>query len=417
MNYNPPPLEKAAFDVQKIRGEFPILHQEINGRPLVYFDNAATTQKPKVVIDAISRYYSTINSNVHRGVHHLSQLATEALEESRIKLQNHIKADKPQEVIFTQGTTDSINLIAIALQRSGMINKGDQIMVSALEHHSNIVPWQMLCEQTGARLVVIPMSKKGELIFEEYKALLNERTKLVAFNHISNALGTINPVKEMVKLAHDAGAYTFIDGAQATPHLPIDVKDLDADFYALSGHKVYGPTGIGILYGKESLLEKLPPYRGGGEMIESVSFEKTTYAGLPHKFEAGTPHIEGGIVLGTAIDFVNQVGLANIASHEAQLVEYGIKRLAEIEGMRFIGEARSRASVLSFLVEGIHPYDAGVILDKMGVALRTGHHCTQPIMDFYNIPGTLRASFAVYNTTEEIDRMMEGLEKAVKMLR
>ncbi len=410
-------MEKAAFDVQKIRGEFPILHQEINGRPLVYFDNAATTQKPKVVIDAISRYYSTINSNVHRGVHHLSQLATEALEESRIKLQNHIKADKPQEVIFTQGTTDSINLIAIALQRSGMINKGDQIMVSALEHHSNIVPWQMLCEQTGARLVVIPMSKKGELIFEEYKALLNERTKLVAFNHISNALGTINPVKEMVKLAHDAGAYTFIDGAQATPHLPIDVKDLDADFYALSGHKVYGPTGIGILYGKESLLEKLPPYRGGGEMIESVSFEKTTYAGLPHKFEAGTPHIEGGIVLGTAIDFVNQVGLANIASHEAQLVEYGIKRLAEIEGMRFIGEARSRASVLSFLVEGIHPYDAGVILDKMGVALRTGHHCTQPIMDFYNIPGTLRASFAVYNTTEEIDRMMEGLEKAVKMLR
>ncbi|MEQ9263336.1 MAG: cysteine desulfurase [Owenweeksia sp.] len=410
-------MEKAAFDVQKIREEFPILHQEINGRPLVYFDNAATTQKPKVVIDAISHYYSTINSNVHRGVHHLSQLATEALEESRIKLQNHIKADKPQEIIFTQGTTDSINLIAIALQRSGMINKGDQIMVSALEHHSNIVPWQMLCEQTGARLVVIPMSKKGELIFEEYKALLNERTKLVAFNHISNALGTINPVKEMVKLAHDAGAYTFIDGAQATPHLPIDVKDLDADFYALSGHKVYGPTGIGILYGKESLLEKLPPYRGGGEMIESVSFEKTTYAGLPHKFEAGTPHIEGGIVLGTAIDFVNQVGLANIALHEAQLVEYGIKRLAEIEGMRFIGEARSRASVLSFLVEGIHPYDAGVILDKMGVALRTGHHCTQPIMDFYNIPGTLRASFAVYNTTEEIDRMMEGLEKAVKMLR
>ncbi|HCQ16732.1 MAG TPA: cysteine desulfurase CsdA [Cryomorphaceae bacterium] len=410
-------LDTKTFNVEKIREEFPILHQKVNGRPLVYFDNAATTQKPKAVIDAISRYYSTINSNVHRGVHHLSQLATQAMEDSRLTLQKHINARESYEVIFTQGTTDSINLVAIALQRSGLIKSGDEIMVSALEHHSNIVPWQMLCEQSGARLVVIPMNEKGELSVEEYRALLNEKTRLVAFNHISNALGTVNPVKEMVKMAHNVDALTFIDGAQATPHMAVDVQHLDTDFYALSGHKVYGPTGIGVLYGKEDILEKLAPYRCGGEMIESVSFEKTTYAGLPHKFEAGTPHIEGAIVLGTAIDFLNEVGVENIAAHEADLVHYGIERLSSVEGMRFIGEARNRAGLISFVIEGVHPYDVGVLLDKMGIALRTGHHCAQPVMAYYKIPGTLRASFAMYNTRAEIDLMMEGLEKALQMLR
>ncbi len=410
-------LQEKTLDVVKIREQFPILHQEVNGKPLVYFDNAATTQKPLAVINAITDYYSTINSNVHRGVHHLSQKATVALEESRHKIQQHIRAAEPHQVIFTQGTTDSINLVSIAMERSNLLRKGDEVLVSALEHHSNIVPWQILCERTGATLKVIPINQQGEIVMEEYRALLSENTRLVTFNHISNALGTVNPVQEMTRLAHDAGAWVFVDGAQAAPHTAIDVQALDVDFYAFSGHKAYGPTGIGVLYGKEKILEDLAPYRGGGEMIESVSFEKTTYAGLPHKFEAGTPHIEGAIVMGAAIDFLNEIGLDRIATHEEQLISHALKRMAEIEGMRFIGEARQRAGAISFLIEGLHPYDVGVLLDQMGIALRTGHHCAQPIMDFFDIPGTLRASFGLYNTTGEIDRMMEALQKAVSMLR
>ncbi|AEV33615.1 cysteine desulfurase-like protein, SufS subfamily [Owenweeksia hongkongensis DSM 17368] len=405
----------APIDIAKIRADFPILHQEVNGRPLVYFDNAASTQKPQVVIDAISEYYSTINSNVHRGVHHLSQLATDAFELSRQKVKTHINAEHLHEVLFTKGTTDSINLLTSTMSQ-GFVKAGEEIIISALEHHSNIVPWQMLCEKTGAILRVIPMNENGELIMEEYKKLLNEKTRVVAFNHVSNALGTINPAKEMIALAHDVDAVVMIDGAQAVPHMDVDVQDLDADFYAFSAHKLYGPTGIGILYGKEKWLEELPPYQGGGEMIKEVTFEKTTYAGLPHKFEAGTPNIEAGVVLGTAIDYVNEIGLDNIAAYENELLQYGQAKLAEFENMRFIGQAKNKASVISFLLGDIHPYDAGVILDKMGIAVRTGHHCTQPIMKFYNIPGTVRASFSFYNTKEEIDLMVEGLRKVEQML-
>ncbi|WP_417589629.1 SufS family cysteine desulfurase [Owenweeksia hongkongensis] len=405
----------APIDLAKIRADFPILHQEVNGRPLVYFDNAASTQKPQVVIDAISEYYSTINSNVHRGVHHLSQLATDAFELSRQKVKTHINAEHLHEVIFTKGTTDSINLLTSTMSQ-GFVKAGEEIIISALEHHSNIVPWQMLCEKTGAVLKVIPMNENGELIMEEYKKLLNEKTRVVAFNHVSNALGTINPAKEMIALAHEVDAVVMIDGAQAVPHMHVDVQDLDADFYAFSAHKLYGPTGIGILYGKEKWLEELPPYQGGGEMIKEVTFEKTTYAGLPHKFEAGTPNIEAGVVLGTALDYVNEIGLDNIAAYENELLQYGQAKLAEFESMRFIGQAKNKASVISFLLGDIHPYDAGVILDKMGIAVRTGHHCTQPIMKFYNIPGTVRASFSFYNTKEEIDLMIEGLRKVEQML-
>ncbi|WP_417610688.1 SufS family cysteine desulfurase [Owenweeksia hongkongensis] len=405
----------APIDIAKIRADFPILHQEVNRRPLVYFDNAASTQKPQVVIDAISEYYSTINSNVHRGVHHLSQLATDAFELSRQKVKTHINAEHLHEVIFTKGTTDSINLLTSTMSQ-GFVKAGEEIIISALEHHSNIVPWQMLCEKTGAILKVIPMNENGELIMEEYKKLLNEKTRMVAFNHVSNALGTINPAKEMIALAHEVDAVVMIDGAQAVPHMHVDVQDLDADFYAFSAHKLYGPTGIGILYGKEKWLEELPPYQGGGEMIKEVTFEKTTYAGLPHKFEAGTPNIEAGVVLGTALDYVNEIGLDNIAAYENELLQYGQAKLAEFENMRFIGQAKNKASVISFLLGDIHPYDAGVILDKMGIAVRTGHHCTQPIMKFYNIPGTVRASFSFYNTKEEIDLMVEGLRKVEQML-
>lgn len=407
--------ETAPFDVAKLRADFPILHQEVNGRPLVYFDNAASTQKPQVVIDAISEYYSTINSNIHRGVHHLSQLATDAYEVTREKVRAYLNAEKVHEIIFTKGTTDSINLIASSMSQ-GFVKAGDEVLISALEHHSNIVPWQMLCQRTGATLKVAPINEHGEIVIEEYKALLNEKTRVVAFNHVSNALGTINPAKEMIALAHEVGAVVLVDGAQSVAHMTLDMQDLDADFYAFSSHKIYGPTGVGILYGKESLLEELPPYQGGGEMIKSVSFEKTTYADLPHKFEAGTPNIEAGIVLGTALDYVNNIGLDNIAAYENELLQYGHKRLSEFEGMRFIGTAQNKASVISFLLGNIHPYDAGVILDKLGVAVRTGHHCTQPIMDFYNIPGTARASFSFYNTKEEIDLLVEGLRKVEQML-
>lgn len=402
------------LDITKIRADFPILQQKVNGKPLVYFDNGATSQKPQVVIDAISKYYTEINANIHRGVHTLSQLATDAYEESRNKIQQHINAQFAHEVIFTSGTTQSINTIANGF--AAIVKAGDEILVSAMEHHSNIVPWQMLCEKTGATLKVIPMNENGELIQSEYDKLLSEKTKLVAVNHISNALGTINPVKEMIAKAHRVGAAILIDGAQAVPHLKPDVQDLDCDFYVFSGHKMCAPTGVGVLYGKEKWLNKLPPYQGGGEMIATVTFEKTTYADLPHKFEAGTPNIEGGIVLGTAIDYLNAIGFENIAQYENELLHYATAKLLEIDGLKIYGTAKEKASVISFNINGIHPYDIGTIIDKLGIAVRTGHHCTQPIMDFYEIPGTVRASFAFYNTKEEIDIFVEAIKKAQTML-
>jgi cysteine desulfurase/selenocysteine lyase len=381
---------------------------------LVYFDNGATSQKPQVVIDAISAYYSEINANIHRGVHTLSQLATDAYETSRNTIQNHLNAKHNYEIIFTSGTTFGINLVANGF--ASLLKAGDEVMVSALEHHSNIVPWQFLCERTGAKLVVIPMNEKGELILSEFDKLLSEKTKIVTVNHISNALGTVNPIEYIIKKAHGVGAAVLIDGAQATPHLRPDMQALDCDFYVFSGHKVCGPTGVGILYGKEAWLQKLPPYQGGGEMIAEVTFEKTTYADLPHKFEAGTPNIEGGIVLGTAIDYMNAIGFDNIAAYEHELLLYGTKRLQEIEGLKIFGTSENKTSVISFNIEGIHPYDIGTIIDKLGIAVRTGHHCAQPIMNFFNIPGTIRASFAFYNTKEEIDIFVEAVKKAQMML-
>ncbi len=402
------------LDIQKIRADFPILSQKVNGKPLVYFDNGATSQKPQVVIDAISTYYSEINANIHRGVHTLSQLATDAYEASRNTIQNHLNAKHNYEIIFTSGTTFGINLVANGF--ASLLKAGDEVMVSALEHHSNIVPWQFLCERTGAKLVVIPMNEKGELILSEYDKLLSEKTKIVTVNHISNALGTVNPIEYIITKAHGVGAAVLIDGAQATPHLRPDVQALDCDFYVFSGHKVCGPTGVGILYGKEEWLRKLPPYQGGGEMIAEVTFEKTTYADLPHKFEAGTPNIEGGIVLGTAIDYMNAIGFDDIATYEHELLLYGTKRLQEIEGLKIFGTSENKASVISFNIDGIHPYDIGTIIDKLGIAVRTGHHCAQPIMNFFNIPGTIRASFAFYNTKEEIDIFVEAVKKAQMML-
>lgn len=402
------------LDIQKIRADFPILSQKVNGRPLVYFDNGATSQKPKVVIDAISKYYEEYNANIHRGVHTLSQLATDAYEVSRKKIQEHINAKFSHEVIFTSGTTHAINTVASGI--SSMIQAGDEVLVSALEHHSNIVPWQMLCERTGAVLKVIPMNEKGELVLSEYDKLLSDKTKIVAVNHISNALGTINPIEYLIEKAHQYGAAILIDGAQATPHLKPDVQALDCDFYVFSGHKICGPTGVGILYGKEEWLNKLQPFQGGGEMIATVSFEKTTYAELPHKLEAGTPNIEGGIVLGTAIDYLNEIGFENIAAHEQELLDYATAKLLEIQGLKIFGTAENKTSVISFNVAEIHPYDIGTIIDKLGIAVRTGHHCAQPIMDYYLIPGTIRASFAFYNTKEEIDIFVEAVKKAQMML-
>jgi cysteine desulfurase/selenocysteine lyase len=402
------------IDIQKIRADFPILSQKVNGKPLVYFDNGATSQKPQVVIDAIAKYYSEINANIHRGVHTLSQLATDAYEASRLKIQKHINAQFSHEVLFTSGTTHGINLVSNGF--ASLLKTGDEVLVSALEHHSNIVPWQMLCEKTGAILKVIPMNLDGELIQSEYDKLLSEKTKIVTVNHISNALGTINPVKEMIAKAHQFGAVVLIDGAQAVPHLIPDVQDLDCDFYVFSGHKICGPTGTGILYGKEAWLNKLPPYQGGGEMIKEVTFEKTTYAELPHKFEAGTPNIEGGIVLGVAIDYMNEIGFENIQQQEKLLLDYGTEKLLEIEGLKIYGTAAEKTSVISFNIEGIHPYDIGTIIDKKGIAVRTGHHCAQPIMSFFEIPGTIRASFAFYNTVEEIDLMVDAIKKAQIML-
>lgn len=402
------------FNIKKIRNDFPILNQQVNGKPLVYFDNAATSQKPQIVIEAEAKYYHEINANIHRGVHTLSQLATDAYEVSRHTIQRHINALHVHEIIFTSGTTFGINLVASSF--TTLIKQGDEVMVSALEHHSNIVPWQMLCERTGAKLVVIPMDENGELILEEFDRLLSEKTKIVAVNHISNALGTVNPIKYIIDKAHAFGAAVLIDGAQAAPHIKPDVQDLDCDFYVFSGHKICGPTGTGILYGKEKWLDKLPPYQGGGEMIKEVSFVKTTYAELPHKFEAGTPNIAGGIVLGTAIDYLNNIGFDKIAAYEQELLEYGTEKLLEIDGLKIFGTSKSKTSVISFNLADIHPYDVGTIVDKLGIAVRTGHHCAQPVMDFYKIPGTIRASFAFYNTKEEIDSLVSAIKKAQMML-
>jgi len=402
------------LDLQKIRADFPILTQKVNGKPLVYLDNAATSQKPQVVIDALSTYYQTINANIHRGVHTLSQLATNAYEASRSTIQHHVNAKLLHEIIFTSGTTHAINIVANGF--ASLLKSGDEVLVSAMEHHSNIVPWQMLCEKTGAKLLVIPMDENGDLLLTEYDRLLSERTKIVAVNHISNALGTINPIDLLITKAHQVGAAVLIDGAQAVPHLKPDVQELNCDFYVFSGHKICGPTGTGILYGKESWLNKLPPYQGGGEMIATVTFEKTTYAALPHKFEAGTPNIAGGIVLGKAIDYLNEIGFEAIQQYESELLAYGTEKLLAIEGLKIYGTARRKASVISFNIEGIHPYDIGSIVDKLGIAVRTGHHCAQPIMDFYNVPGTVRASFAFYNTKEEIDALVEAVKKAKLML-
>lgn len=402
------------LDIQKIRADFPILSQTVNGKPLVYFDNGATSQKPQIVIDAEVKYYQEINANIHRGVHTLSQLATDAYEISRGKVKEHINAKFAHEVLFTSGTTHGINLVTNGF--ASILKPGDEVIVSSLEHHSNIVPWQMLCEKTGALLKVIPMNENGELIIEAFDALLSKKTKVVTVNHISNALGVINPIKYIIDKAHAVGAAVLIDGAQAVPHLKPNVQELDCDFYAFSGHKMCGPTGTGILYGKEEWLNKLPPYQGGGEMIKEVTFEKTTYADLPHKFEAGTPNIAGGIVLGTAIDYLNSVGFENIHEYETELLDYATKRLSEIEGLRIYGTGKNKASVISFNIDGIHPYDVGSIIDKLGIAVRTGHHCAQPIMNFFCIPGTIRASFSFYNTKEEIDQMVDAVKKAQIML-
>ena len=402
------------LDINKVRAEFPILSKTVNGKPLVYFDNGATSQKPQIVIDAIAKYYQEINANIHRGVHTLSQLATDAYEISRGKIQNHINAKFAHEVIFTSGTTHGINAVANGF--ATFLKPGDEILVSAMEHHSNIVPWQMLCERTGAILRVIPMNDDGELILAEFDKLVSDKTKIVAVIHISNALGTVNPVKYITDKAHEFGAAVLIDGAQAVPHLKPDVQALDCDFYVFSGHKICGPTGVGILYGKEAWLNKLPPYQGGGEMIKEVTFAKTTYAELPHKFEAGTPDVAGGIVLGTAVDYMNSIGFDNIQQQELELLEYATKRLLEIEGLKIYGTAKEKTSVISFNIGAIHPYDIGTIVDKLGIAVRTGHHCAQPIMDFFKIPGTIRSSFSFYNTKEEIDVMIEALKKAQMML-
>jgi len=402
------------FDVKSIREDFPILYRKVNGKPLVYLDNAATSQTPQQVIDVIVDYYSNYNANIHRGVHTLSQEATDAYENARRTIQSHFNAKHPHEIIFTSGTTHSINMIANGF--ASLLKKGDEIIVSALEHHSNIVPWQMLCEKTGATLKVIPMNSEGELIISEYDMLLNENTKLVFVNHISNALGTINPIENIITKAHDVGAAVLIDGAQACPHLKPDVQKLNVDFYVCSAHKICGPTGIGMLYGKEEWLQKLPPYQGGGEMIAEVSFDKTTYADLPHKFEAGTPNVCGGIAFGAAIDYMNTIGFETIAQYEGELLEYATTELLYIDGLKIYGTSANKTSVISFNVGNIHPYDLGTLLDKMGIAVRTGHHCAQPIMDFYKIPGTVRASFMFYNTKEEIDLFISALKKSIMML-
>ena len=403
-------LETASFDVQKVREDFPILKQTVHGKPLVYLDNAATSQKPRAVIDATSRYYSADNANIHRGVHLLSQRATTEYEDARIKVQNFINAPKSHEIIFVRGTTEAINLVVNSYGRAN-VRTGDEILITTMEHHSNIVPWQILCEEKGATLRVVPINDEGDLILEEFDKLLNSRTKFVSLAHVSNALGTINPVRRIIEKAHSLGVPVLLDGAQAAPHTKIDVQELDCDFYAFSGHKLFGPTGVGVLFGKSHLLEAMPPYQGGGDMIATVSFENTTYNTLPYKFEAGTPNIAGTIGLGAAIDYVNQIGLENIAKYEHELLEYGTEALSAIPGLRLIGTAKEKASVFSFVLEGIHPHDVGTILDREGIAIRTGHHCTMPLMNRLGIPATSRASLAFYNTKDEIDALVAGIYK------
>jgi cysteine desulfurase/selenocysteine lyase len=406
---------KIPFNIEKIRGEFPTIHRTVYGKDLIYFDNGATSQKPQVVIDAINTYYTENNSNIHRGVHYLSQLATAQYEEARKIIQTYINAPLEEEVLFTKGTSDGINLVAFSFGE--LLNEGDEIIISAMEHHSNIVPWQMMCERKGCKLLVIPINDRGELIMEEFDRMLSSKTKLVAVTHISNSLGTINPIEEIIEKSHAIGAKVLIDGAQSIQHMRVDVQALDCDFFAFSGHKVFGPTGIGILYGKKEILDQMPPYQGGGDMIAKVTFEKTTYNDLPHKFEAGTPHIAGGICLGTAIKFISELDMDAVQAHEQHLASYAEEQLVKIEGMRLIGTAQNKTSVVSFIIDGIHPFDLGTLLDKQGVAVRTGHHCTQPLMDFFKIPGTIRASFAFYNTIEEIDIFISALHRAINMLR
>jgi len=406
---------KKGLDIDAVRRQFPILNREVKGKSLVYFDNAATSQKPQSVIDALVSYYTHYNANVHRGIHTLAEEATLAMEKSRDAAQEFINAESREQIVFTRGTTEGINLVAYTWGRQN-IKAGDEIIVSNIEHHSNIVPWQILIEEKGAVLKVIPVNEKGELIIEEYKKLLNPKTKLVAVNHASNALGTINPVREIIDAAHEVGAVVLIDGAQSTVHLDIDVQDMDCDFFTFSSHKMYGPTGVGVLYGKRELLESMPPFQGGGEMIKEVTFEKTTYNDLPYKYEAGTPNIADIIAFKAAIDFVNGIGKKNIKEYEDQLLQYGTSQLEQIPGVKIVGEAKEKVSVISFIVDKLHPQDLGILLDNYGIAVRTGHHCAQPLMDCYRIPGTVRASFAVYNTKEEIDELVVGLKKAIKML-
>ena len=402
------------FDIEKIRKDFPILHQEINGKPLVYLDNAATTQKPKSVIDSIEKYYRGYNSNIHRGVHTLSENATEAYESARVKVKDFINANSTKEIVFVRGATEAINLVAQSFGRNTLSSE-DEIIITELEHHANIVPWQLLSQQTGAKLKYVPINDDGELIESEYKKILNEKTRIVAVGHISNALGTINPIENMINLAHEYGAKVLIDGAQATSHTSVDVKKLNCDFYVFSGHKLFGPTGIGVLYGKEDLLEKMPPYQGGGDMIKMVTMKETQYNELPHKFEAGTPNISGVIGLGAAIDYVNKIGLENIENHEQQLLDYANQMASEITELKFVGTAKNKTSILSFTLDGIHPHDVGTILNNDGIAIRTGHHCAMPVMEYFQIPATSRASFSFYNTHAEVDVLIEGINKCSKV--
>lgn len=405
-----------SFNIEALRSQFPILSRKVNGQPLIYFDNGATAQKPQVMIDALNNYYSFQNANIHRGVHSLSQEATTAFEAARTKAQAYFNAAKSEEIIFTKGTTDSINLLAGSFGRT-FLNEGDEVIISTMEHHSNIVPWQMICDERKAKLRIAPINEKGELLLDELKAMVNEKTKLISIVHISNALGTINPIQEIIDFAHAHDVLVAVDGAQSVPHMKIDIQAWDCDFFVFSAHKMFGPTGIGMLYGKEHLLNKMPPYQGGGDMIKTVTFEKTTYNELPHKFEAGTPNIAAGVALSATFDFLNELDWEAIHQHETELLAYATAELKKIEGLRIIGEAANKASVISFLVDGTHPFDVGVILDQMGIAVRTGHHCTQPLMDWFKIPGTIRASFAIYNTKEEVDKMIVALNRAIKMLR
>lgn len=410
----PAPVKKSPLDVHRIREDFQILKRKVHGKPLVYLDNAASSQKPKAVIDAISRLYSEDYSNVHRGVHELSQRSTEAYENARVKARGYINAGTEREVIFVRGTTEAVNLVAQTYGRA-QVRAGDEVLITTMEHHSNIVPWQILCEEKGAHLRVAPIDDRGELILEELEKLLSPKTRLVALAHVSNALGTINPVREIIRMAHGRNVPVFLDGAQAAPHLTIDVRELDVDFYAFSSHKMFGPSGVGVLYGKEALLEAMPPYQSGGDMISSVTFEKTTYNRLPYKFEAGTPNIADVVGLGAAIDYIQSIGMEPIAAHEHELLDYGTKALSEIPGLQLIGQAREKAAVLSFVLEGIHPHDIGTILDQDGIAVRTGHHCAQPVMDRFKIPATARASMALYNTKEEIDLLAAGIRKVIEV--